>query len=268
MPKSWEEKVKDYCEKYNIPVLYLAETLYEPKVVPMIRGKAFEFSVMMALQEILPKDKWQVDKPMMNAQTGLHDIDVRVLHKPTGKVISVECKLAKKGGYRMFADGHSEIRVKCMRSRTLGAAKVKELAPKFGVSEKVLSIHNDQYLPADFDIVISSIGNAFYTTDKKTGYFEWNPSQKGKDFLHKIGASGKISFQDFAFKTLYVAKTSDLKISNNGVICTRAKCKNKKACGFIPNYPVINFDKKTGKPTNGWVSIKESLGLFENFVKS
>ena len=58
------------------------------------------------------------------------------------------------------------------------------------------------------------------------------------------------------------------KISNNGVICTRAKCKNKKACGFIPNYPVINFDKKTGKPTNGWVSIKESLGLFENFVKS
>jgi len=145
MPKSWEEKVKDYCEKYNIPVLYLAETLYEPKVVPMIRGKAFEFSVMMALQEILPRDKWQVDKPMMNAQIGLHDIDVRVLHKPTGKVISVECKLAKKGGYRLFNDGHSEIRVKCMRSRTLGPAKVKELAPKFGISEKVLAIHNDQY---------------------------------------------------------------------------------------------------------------------------
>ena len=76
MTKSWEEKVKVYCEKYNIPVLYLAETLYEPKVVPMIRGKAFEFSVMMALQEILPKDKWLVDKPMMNAQIGLHDIDV------------------------------------------------------------------------------------------------------------------------------------------------------------------------------------------------
>jgi len=268
MPKSWEEKVKDYCEKYNIPVLYLAETLYEPKVVPMIRGKAFEFSVMMALQEILPRDKWQVDKPMMNAQIGLHDIDVRVLHKPTGKVISVECKLAKKGGYRLFNDGHSEIRVKCMRSRTLGPAKVKELAPKFGISEKVLAIHNDQYLSADFDIVISSIGNAFYTTDKKTGYFEWNPPREGEDFLRKIGASGKNSFQNFAFKTLYVAKTSDLKIGNNGVICTRAKCKNKKACGFIPNYPVINFKKKTNKPTNGWVSIEKSLGLFEDFVKS
>lgn len=268
MPKSWEEKVKDYCEKYNIPVLYLAETLYEPKVVPMIRGKAFEFSVMMALQEILPKDKWQVDKPMMNAQIGFHDIDVRVLHKPTGKVIKIECKLAKKGGYRLFTDGHSEIRVKCMRSRTLGPAKVKELAPKFGIPEKVLAVHNDQYLSVDFDIVISSIGNAFYTTDKKTGYFEWDPPREGEDFLRKIGASGKGSFQDFAFRSLYVAKTSDLKIGNNGVICTRAQCKNKKACGFIPNYPVINFDKKTNKPINGWVSVEKSLGLFEDFVKS
>ncbi|PIW74711.1 MAG: restriction endonuclease, partial [Candidatus Portnoybacteria bacterium CG_4_8_14_3_um_filter_44_15] len=55
--KNWDKKVKEYCEKYNIPIFYLAETLYEPKVVPMIRGKAFEFSVMMALQEILPKNK-------------------------------------------------------------------------------------------------------------------------------------------------------------------------------------------------------------------
>jgi hypothetical protein len=245
----------------------LAETLYEPKVVPMIRGKAFEFSVMTALQEILPKSRWEVDKLIMNAQIGFHDIDVRVVHKPTGKVVRVECKLAKKGAYRLFTDGHSEIRVKCMRSRTLGSAKVKELAPKFGISEKVLAIHNDQYLSADFDIVISSIGNAFYTTDKKTGYFEWDPPQEGKDFLHKIGASTKSKLQDFAFRTLYVAKTSDLMIGNNGVICTRTQCKNKKACGFIPNYPVINFDKKTNKPTNGWVPIEKSLSLFEDFVK-
>ena len=268
MGKSWEEKVKDYCEKYNIPVLYLTETLYEPKVVPMIRGKAFEFSVMMALQEILPRDTWQVDKPMMNAQIGFHDIDVRALHKPTGKVVRVECKLAKKGGHRLFTDGHSEIRVKCMPSRTLGLAKVKEMAPKFNIPEKVLAIHNDQYLSADFDLVISSIGNAFYITDEKTGYFEWGPSQEGENFLRKIGASNKNEFKDFAFRTLYVAKTSDLKIGNNGVICTRAQCRNKKNCGFIPNYPIINFDKKTNKPTNGWISIEKTLGLFEDFIKN
>src|SRR3989344_1698717 len=268
MPKSWEEKVKDYCEKYNIPVLYLAETLYEPKVVPMIRGKAFEFSVMMALQEILPTDEWIVDKPVMNAQIGFHDVDVRVLHKPTEKIIRIECKLAKKGGYKLFSDGRSEIRVKCMRSRTLGPAKVKELAPKLGISEKVLAIHNDQYLPADFDIVITSIGNAFYTTDKKTGFFEWKPSKAGEDFLQKIGFTGKENLRDFAFKTMFIAKASDLTIGKNGIVCTRGLCKNKKACGFIPNYPIITFDKKTNQPSNKWISIKDALSLFEDFVKS
>lgn len=267
MAKSWEEKVKEYCEKYNIPVLYLAETLYEPKVVPMIRGKAFEFSVMMALQEILPKDEWHVDKPMMNAQIGFHDVDVRVLHKPTKKIIRVECKLAKKGGYRLFTDGHSEIRIKCMRSRTLGPAKVKELAPKFGVTEKVLAIHNDQYLPADFDIVISSIGNAFYITDKKTGLFEWKPTQKEENFLQRIRASKKESFKDFAFRTLYAVKASDLQIGKNSITCTRAKCKNKKACGFIPNYPIISFNKETNQPMNRWVSIEKSLGVFKDFLR-
>ena len=41
MSPDWQQKIKQYCEKYNIPVLYIAETMYEPKVVPMIRGKAF-----------------------------------------------------------------------------------------------------------------------------------------------------------------------------------------------------------------------------------
>lgn len=262
LEQNWEQKVRGYCEKYNIPVLYLTETLYEPKVVPMIRGKAFEFSVMMALQEILPKDEWRVDKQIMNAQTGLHDVDVRILHKPTNKVIRVECKLAKKGGYRLFPDGHSEIRVKCMRSRTLGKAKVKELAPKLGIEEKVLAVHNDQYLPTDFDVVICSIGNAFYVTDKKTGYFEWKPPRKGEDFLRKIGASEKESFKDFAFRTLYIARATDLQIDNNWIRCTRGKCKNKKACGFIPNYPIMKFDSETHQPINAWIPLEDSLRFF------
>lgn len=267
MSKNWQEKIKEYCERYNIPIFYLAETMYEPKVVPMIRGKAFEFSVMIALQKILPQKEWEVKKEIMNAQSGLHDVDVMVIHRLTKRMVRVECKLAKKGGYRSFSDGHSEIRVKCMRSRTLGTSKVKELAPKLGVSEKVLAVHNDQYLPADFDIVVSSIGNAFYTTDKKTGLFGWKPTKEEEKFLYKLGASKKESLKDFAFRTLYAAKSSDLRICNNGIICTRAKCKNKKACGFIPNYPVIIFDKKTNQPKAGWVSIEKSLTLFRDFVR-
>lgn len=269
MSNDWQQEVKEYCEKYNIPVLYLVETLYEPKVVPMIRGKAFEFSVMMVLQQTLPKNEWKVSKATMNEEISFHDTDIRVFHKRTGKVVRVECKLAKKEGYRLYADGHSEIRVKCMRSRTLGAAKVKELAPKLGVDEQVLLIHNDQYLPADFDIVVTSIGNAFYRTDRKIGSFEWRPKNTEEEFLLKLKPSSEESLKDFAFRRLYVARTEDLAARpNTGVVCTRGKCKNKTNCGFIPNYPVIRFDAKTNKPTNGWVPIEESPSLFKSFITS
>ena len=38
---NWTEKTRLFCEKYNIPLNFLADTLNEPKVIPMIRGKAF-----------------------------------------------------------------------------------------------------------------------------------------------------------------------------------------------------------------------------------
>ena len=67
---------------------------------------------------------------------------------------------------------------------------------------------------------------------------------------------------------MFVAKTSDLVIANSsGVSCTRAKCRNKKNCGFIPNYPIINFEQKENNPNNGWVSIEDSLSIFESFLK-
>lgn len=268
MKESWQEKIKKYCKKYNILLSYLAETMYEPKVVPMIRGKAFEFSVMVALQKILPRKEWKVDKPVMNAQIGFHDIDVRVFHKPTKKVVRVECKLAKKGSYRLFSDNHSEIRVKCMRSRTLGTSKVKELAPKLGIKEKTLAIHNDQYLPAGFDAVISSIGNVFYKTNEKTGRFEWKPTKIEENFLRKLNPSKNEGLKDFAFRKLYITKTKDIAVSrSNSITCTRRKCRNKNNCGFIPNYPIISFNKESNQPTNGWVSIEKSLGLFKDFLR-
>ncbi|MEK7104308.1 MAG: hypothetical protein AAB842_02825, partial [Patescibacteria group bacterium] len=87
-------------------------------------------------------------------------------------------------------------------------------------------------------------------------------------FLEKVGFTNRENLRDFTFKTMFVAKASDLTIGKNGIICTRGLCKNKKACGFIPNYPIITFNKKTNKPINKWVSIKESLSLFEDFIKS
>lgn len=267
MAEDWIQKVEQYCNKYNIPLDYFTNTIHEPKVIPMIRGKAFEFSVMMRLQELLSEEEWGVTKPIMNAQAGLHDVDVKVYHKATQKEIRIECKLAKKGSYRLFSDGHSEIRVKCMRSRTLGEARVRDLAPGWGVSESVLTIHNDQYLPENFDVVVSSIGNAFYQTDSETGIFEWKPTTEEEKFLRRLNPSNDENLKDFAFRKMYVAKSVELAIrQNSGVVCTRNKCTNKNNCGFIPNYPIVYFDARTNRPTNGWVPIEESLTLFESFV--
>ncbi|MBF4269965.1 XRE family transcriptional regulator, partial [Vibrio anguillarum] len=44
----------------------------------MIRGKAFEFSAKEALQQVLDSQQYDVSNPKMNAQTGSHDIDVKI----------------------------------------------------------------------------------------------------------------------------------------------------------------------------------------------
>ena len=266
MSDNWQDKIKEYSNRYNIPVLYLAETLYEPKVIPMIRGKSFEFSVIMTLQGILPKNEWKIYKVTTGEELSFHDTDVKALHKRTGKVVRVECKLAKKGGYKLRAYGHSEISVKCMRSRTLGSVKVKELAPKLDVTEASLAIHNDQYLPVDFDLVVTSIGNAFYKTDKITGLTEFNPTDSETEFLKLLMPSLGESLKDFAFRRMYIARSIDLAIRpETKVTCSRKKCDSKTDCGFIPNYPIIHFDA-SGKSATPWIPIEESASVFRRFI--
>jgi len=272
MTQDWLKEIIEYCSKYNIPLEYLAETMYEPKVVPMLRGKAFEFSAMMELQGILPKDEWEVTKEVMNAQLGFHDVDVKVLHKPTGITLRGECKLAQKEGYKFITaflpEEYHEIRVKCMRSRTLGLSKVKALAPIFGVDEDVLAVHNDQYLPSDFDFVLCSIGNTFYRTDNSTGFFEWNPTELEKKFIKRFNPPNDVNLKDFAFHKMYLARSTDLAVSHStGVVCTRRACNNKNNCGFIPDYPIIRFDESL-KPINRWLPLGDSLDFFKKIVNS
>lgn len=262
----WKLKVVEFCKEYNVPLDYLADTLYDPKVTPMIRGKAFEYSAMIALRAVLPPDEWEVSKPFLNPQLGSHDMDLKIVHKPTGKVIRLECKLAAKESFRLYPDGHAELRVKCMRSRTLGPQKVKELAPKFGIAEEVLAIHNDQYIPGDFDVVLTSIGNAFYRTNPKTEVFEWDANERELEFLENLNVEKSPNLKDFAFGKLFLAKSSSLATSQNGVMCSRKKCMNKENCQFIPNYPKIVFDPGTYQPTNGWVGIAECESLFRQFL--
>ena len=56
----------------------------------MIRGKGFEFSTLIAFQNILNSEIWEVSKPNMNAQAMQHDVDILVKHIPSAKTISVD----------------------------------------------------------------------------------------------------------------------------------------------------------------------------------
>jgi len=230
----------------------------------MVRGKAFEFTVLLALEAILPEDEFLVSKAPMNAQSGAHDIDVAVLHKPTNVEFSIECKLADKASYRLRkTTKHSLLRVKCMRSRTLGEAKVEKFAPIMGVSEATLKIHNDQYRPGDFDFLVTSIGNAFYSTDEQ-GLFVFSPTPEGKQFLiHLSQNDSEENLKDFAFDKLYIASANSLAITDeNPVTCTRRKCTTPHNCGFIPNYPVIEFRTDALIPEPPWYEIESSATLF------
>jgi hypothetical protein len=265
--KTWIEKVEAYCIKYNIPLNYLAEIINEPKVVPMIRGKAFEFSAMLRLQGLL-SNEWIIDKPVMNAQFGFHDMDVRVKHVKTGKTIGIECKLAGKDNFKKLKNGTYQIRVKCMRSRTLGDAKVKELAPKIGVDFDLLKIHNDQYVPKNFDVVLTTIGNAFYDTNSETDAFDWHPNAIAEEFLEKLfKTNNPEELQSLAFNQMYLAHSKDLTISPvNNVVCSRGQCPNPTDCGFIPNYPIIYFDENGNIADNRWQSVEFAESLFTRIL--
>lgn len=264
---NWIKKIQLYCEKYDIPIGYLQEIISEPKVIPMIRGKAFEFSVFLRLKQMLSAD-WIVEKPILNPQLGNHDIDIKLIHENTGKTISVECKLAAKGSFRQYQDGNCRLRVKCMRSRTLGENQVKRLAPKLDIDEKLLAIHNDQYLPNDFDIVITSIANGFYITDKETDLFEWQPNNKAKIFLqHCFPDASDTELQHLTYNTMLFAFSKNLAIyPENNISCTRKACFTKENCGFIPNYPIIRYSPNMTMPQSPWYTLSELEKQLNSYI--
>lgn len=261
-----------FCQKYNIPFNSLGEILNDPKVIPMIRGKAFEFSVLESLTNVLDSSTWEVKKPYLNPQLNSHDQDVLIKHLPTQKEITIECKLTAKGKYSYKNNSHI-FKVKCMRSRTLGVEQVNKLSEKRGVSKEQLSIHNDQYLPSDFDLVITNLANAFYATDNN-GSFIWAPTEKGTQFLRKKYGENLSDdeYRNKAFNDIFIAKSSNLAVSEENmshVICSRKKCSDKQNCGFIPNYPDLEFSEQNlTTPSRKWVHISNIETLLNDFISN
>jgi len=281
----WLRKLEQFCYQYNLEIEFLADILTDPKVIPMIRGKGFEFTARKVLSSLLSSEQYEVTNPRLNAQSGLKDIDVAIKDKITDKVYSVECKLASKGSFRWKQGEPPFIKVKCMRSRTLGEIAARQKAESTGMNYELLMLHNDQYISDDFDLVITSIANAFYETDEE-GLFYWYPPENAKPFLGKIN----VETQDDAFHKLYVAKSVNLSVNGENrtggkiIQCNKKrkksvvsksvisqKEKNKATfikcqdilhqigetyCNFIPNYPIIYFNPDNGKPYPPWFEVE------------
>lgn len=251
----WIKELEEFCWKYDINVHHMPYVINDPKVIPMIRGKAFEFVVKEQLDQILSTSAYEISNPGINAQSTIHDVDVEIIRKKDNKKYTVECKLAQKGSFRL-KNNEASLRIKCMRSRTLGKKAAKQKAVNKGRSTEMFKIHNDQYIPGEFDLVLTSIANAFYDTDEN-GLYYWNPSKEATEFLEAMG----IADQHVAFNTMYVALGNDLSCNKkNQIQCTRRDCK-KTECNFIPNYPVVQFDIKNKKPLSPWYPIQKIESL-------
>ena len=283
--EQWIGHLREYCRSLNISTSDLYKIVTDLKVSPMIRGKAFEFSTYSRLKQILPAKEWTVTKPAMNAQPGTHDIDLMVKHNLTGKIISVECKLAGKGKFRVAKKSQPEIpaskddyliSVKCMRSRTTKTpAKVVSAARMLSVSPEAFLTHSDQYRASNFDVVATSIGNAFYETlEDEDGnlMYKFQPTDAGKKFIKQLKppVDNETALQEFVYNKVYFASSLDIAVSTkSGVICNKRSCLDKSDCGFIPNYPVINFGNITElspdfipSPKNHWIEIERVEQFF------
>lgn len=153
-----EERIQEYCKKYNIPIQYLIEILEDQKVVPMIRGKASEYSGTLFLQDYF-KDSidWVVTKFNLNPQPGVNDQDLTIMHRKTATIIRVEVKNAVRDS---FSDGYRardckvpHLTIKCHKSRS---------------SLKKADTTNDRYLLGEFDLVMSNTSNSIIVSGSKT----------------------------------------------------------------------------------------------------
>lgn len=263
-------RIKEYCKKYDVAIKYLVEVISDLKVIPMIRGKSFEYTVSDRLREKL-SNAWEVKNLNINAQPGVHDIDVFVIRKSDKKEVKVECKLTKNDSFSINKN-IAELRVKCMRSRTFSDnASASRMARHYGVSKAALLIHADSYRQGDFDFVITSLGNSMWTT--LDGVYTFDGKKADFDFLHQLFPENFTDFNKFqqeAFNFLLVAKSSELIISpNNNLRCTRKKCKDSNSdinCGFIPNYPIVNLND-VASGSSVWKKIHNVENIFNKYLE-
>jgi len=179
----------------------------------------------------------------------------------------VECKLAKKGSYKLRSNG-SRCEIKCMRSRTLGEGILPARAKQLKVPKSHLRVHADNYISQEFDFIISVLSNAFYETEESTLEYVWDPSADAEKFLKVYDPDPRKGTKEIASGYFLFARSSELTPKFQQISCRRRKCKKGMNCEFIPNYPRIDFLEIDSCPKPPWYEISKVKDYFESFVKT
>lgn len=157
---------EEYCNKYFIPEEYLWEILEDSKVVPMIRGKATEYSAYLFLKDKLDDHIFSVEKLNLNAQPGADDEDVSITHRATGKRMKIEVKNACRGDFNNGKKTKKlkvpHFKVKCHRSRS---------------NMDKADTTNDRYVLGDFDLLVTNTLNSIYEGETFTADFQFIDSK-------------------------------------------------------------------------------------------
>ena len=212
-----EDKIKKYCEKYNIPMQYLVEILEDQKVVPMIRGKASEYNATLFLQDYFANSiDWIVTKFNLNPQPDMNDQDLTIIHRKTGISIRVEVKNATRDSFKYSKQCKCKVphlTIKCHKSRSY--------------IEKAETT-NDRYLLGDFDLVMSNISNAIILSGTKTlSDFEIIDDEKALKILYDYyNVNNKKSLIDKCYNDWRFADPEDIVLED----------------GSIPHNPTVILD--------------------------
>ncbi len=142
-------RLAEYCRKYSIPPQHIFDILNDQKVIPMLRGKGLEYSLVLILPTVLNPAAWEVSKLNPNPQPGNPDEDIAVTHKRTGIRLVVESKSAVRGSMTLGT-----------RSRTHKVPHFKVKSHRSRSNKKLES--NDRYADSVFDVLVSNPINALF----------------------------------------------------------------------------------------------------------
>lgn len=167
--------IREYCDKYNIPIENLLDILEDQKVLPMIRGKATEYIAAVVLKQTLEPREWHVQKLNLNPQANQYDEDISVTFSRTGKRLKVEAKSAVRASFKIGSKNTKvqtpHFKVKCHKSRS-------------NISKSKTT--NDRYMADEFDLIICNISNALFKGKSMRPELELIETKEAVNWLKKF----------------------------------------------------------------------------------